>query len=258
MPVPMYTTHAFSPVVEGGLVIFHVGGHDKGALTAFDVNTGAGKWSWNGDGPGYGSPIVADFGGVRQVVTITQGKLVGVDVATGALLWERPLVSTNFTNSITPVRLGQSVIVWNNVGPLIALSGRAPAAQWASEPAWEAPDLPNRMSNSVLDGDVMFGLTSRNMGQYYAVDVKTGKTLWSSEGRQAANAALARAGNVVSHSKTTASSSSSGEPHGLDRAAPLQGGGHRNVGAAGNLGQPDLRQGCVDADAVDAQLNTHS
>ena len=53
------------------------------------------------------------------------------------------------------------------------------------------------MSNSVLDGDVMYGLTSRNMGQYYAVDAKSGKTLWSSEPRQAAQAALVRAGNVL-------------------------------------------------------------
>ena len=71
-PLPMYTSHSFSPIVDRGLVIFHVGGHDKGAITAFDLNTGAEKWSWNGDGPGYGSPILADFGGVRQLVTITQ------------------------------------------------------------------------------------------------------------------------------------------------------------------------------------------
>ena len=32
-------------------VIFHVGGHDKGALTAFDVNTGRAKWSWTGRRP---------------------------------------------------------------------------------------------------------------------------------------------------------------------------------------------------------------
>ena len=57
--VPTFTTHAFSPVVDRGLVIFHLGGHNDGALTAFDVNDGSQKWSWTGDGPGYGSPIVA-------------------------------------------------------------------------------------------------------------------------------------------------------------------------------------------------------
>ena len=159
--VPMYTTHAFSPVVERGLVIFHVGGHDKGALTAFDLNTGAEKWSWAGDGPGYGSPIVSDFSGVRQVVTITQGKLVGVDAASGALLWERPLASSNFTNSITPVRFGQSIVVWTNVGPMRALNIARRNNQWVAEDVWENPDVPNRLSNAVLDGDVLFGLTSR-------------------------------------------------------------------------------------------------
>jgi len=177
--------------------VFHVGGHDKGALTAFDLNTGQAKWAWTGDGPGYGSPIVADFGGVRQIVTITQGKLVAVDAATGALLWEQPLVSPNFTNSITPVRYGDTVIVWGHGGPMTAFTVRRNGAQWAVSPAWEAADLPGRMSNSVVDGDVMYGLTSRNMGQYYAMDAKSGKTLWNSAPRQAAQAALVRADNVL-------------------------------------------------------------
>jgi outer membrane protein assembly factor BamB len=197
MPLPMYTSHAFSPVVDRGLVIFHVGGHDKGAITAFDVNTGAEKWSWNGDGPGYGSPIIADFGGVRQLVTITQGKLVGIDVATGALLWERPFASSNFTNSITPLRFGQSVVVWNNNGPMRAVTIARRENKWVTEETWMSEDPPNRLSNTVLDGDVMFGLTQRNMGQYYAVDMKTGKTLWASEGRQAANVAVERAGDII-------------------------------------------------------------
>ena len=197
MPVPMYTSHAFSPIVEGGTVIFHVGGHDKGALTAYDVTTGAVRWTWAGDGPGYGSPIVGAFGGVRQLVTITQGKLVGVDAATGAALWERPLVSPNFTNSITPVKFGDSVIVWGHGGPMTAFTVARRDNKWVTDTAWENADLPGRMSNSVLDGDVMFGLTSRNMGQYYGVDAKSGKTLWSSEPRQAGNVAMQRAGNTV-------------------------------------------------------------
>ena len=195
--VPMYTSHAFSPIIEGGTVIFHVGGHNEGALTAFDVNSGDVKWSWNGDGPGYGSPIVADFGGVRQVVTLTQAKAVGVDAATGALLWERPFASSNFTSSITPVRYGQSIIIWTNVGSLTALNIARRNNQWVAETAWESPELPGRMSNAVLAGDVMFGLSNRNMGQYYAADAKTGKTLWTSEGRQATNVAMARAGSVL-------------------------------------------------------------
>jgi outer membrane protein assembly factor BamB len=195
--VPMYTTHAFSPLVDRGLVIFHVGGHNQGALTAYDVNTGGVKWSWNGDGPGYGSPIAVDLAGVHQIVTITQGKIVGVDAATGALLWERPYVSSNFTNSITPTLYGQTLIAGNNTIPLSAFSVARRNNQWVTENVWENADVPVRMTNGVLIGDVFFSMSTRNAGQYFAVDAKTGKTLWVSEGRQAGNASVAKAGNVL-------------------------------------------------------------
>jgi len=195
--VPLYTTHAFSPMVEGGTVIFHLGGEEQGALTAYDVNSGDVVWSWDGDAPGYGSPVVATFDGVRQLVTITKGKLVGIDVATGALLWERPFVSGNSTNSITPVLYGQTVIVWGNGDPTTAVGVARRNDQWVAETVWENADIPGRMSNAVMSGDVMFGLTSRNLGQYYAVDAGTGNVLWTSDGRQANNVALVRAGDVL-------------------------------------------------------------
>ena len=86
---PWYGTAA-SPVVDGGMVIAHVGGHDDGALMAFDAATGAVKWKWKGDGPGYASPIVVELAGKRQVVTQTQQNIVGVAAATGELLWKIP------------------------------------------------------------------------------------------------------------------------------------------------------------------------
>src|SRR4029453_1239395 len=110
------------PIVDRGLVIFHVGGDNAGALTAFDANTGAEKWSWKGDGPGYGSPVLMDVEGTRQVITITQGKLVGVDVSNGMLLGERPFVISNKTNSVTPVVHGRTIIVSGNGEPTRALA----------------------------------------------------------------------------------------------------------------------------------------
>jgi outer membrane protein assembly factor BamB len=195
--VPMYTTHSFSPIVNGQNVIFHLGGHDEGAITAFDVNTGDVRWTWRGDGPGYGSPVVAEFGGTRQIVTITQGKLVGIDAASGALLWERAFVSPNFTNSTTPIVAGDLLVVSSGNGPpTSAYRVSKKGAEWVVETAWENPDVPMRLSDAVAAGDVLFGISTRNAGQYFAVDMKTGKTLWTSEGRQAAHAAIARSGDL--------------------------------------------------------------
>ena len=195
-PEMLYTTHAFSPLVDGTNVIFHVGGNDKGALTAFDVNTGDVRWTWTGDGPGYASPMVATIDGVRQIITPTQVKIVGVDATTGALLWERPLVHQFVSNAITPIVSGQTVIV-AGTGPLFAFAVARRAGQWTTEQIWENAELPLRFTTPVVAGDMLFGLSGRNSGQYYAMDAKTGKTLWTSDGRQAAHASVARAGDLL-------------------------------------------------------------
>ena len=74
---PQFHT-AMSPLVDGGQVILHIGGDKNGALTAFDVATGAVKWEWKGDGPAYGSPIIAEIGGARQLLLFSQQNFVGV------------------------------------------------------------------------------------------------------------------------------------------------------------------------------------
>src|SRR5438552_16178547 len=106
---PLYGT-AMSPVVDNGVLIAHVGGHDKGALTAFDAETGVIKWSNDIEGPAYASPIIVTLASVRQVVTLTQKNVVGVDVATGKLLWMLPAKSEYDTNSVSAVAYKDMVI----------------------------------------------------------------------------------------------------------------------------------------------------
>ena len=194
--LPLYGT-AMSPLVDRGLVIVHVGGHGKGALTAFDVSSGAVKWTWDGDGPSYASPIVADIGGVRQVITLSQENIIGVSAADGRLLWRRPF-STEYTqNIITPILAGQTLIVSGYQKPTSALRIVRKGDQWSVEDVWENPAVSFYMANAVVMGDTLFGLSHRNSGQYVLVDVKTGKTLWTGKPRQATNAAIERVGDLV-------------------------------------------------------------
>src|SRR5687768_11878571 len=94
---PLYGT-ASSPIVDGASVIAFLGGQNAGALTAMDAASGAVKWEWKGDGPGYSSPVLATFGGTKQVIVQSQTKLVGVGAADGRLLWEVP-IKTPFERS---------------------------------------------------------------------------------------------------------------------------------------------------------------
>jgi outer membrane protein assembly factor BamB len=193
---PTYHT-AQSPLVDRGLVILHVGGNNQGALTAFDAATGAVKWAWTGDGPGYGSPIVAELGGTRQVITFSQENLVGVDAASGQLLWRVPFTARSTTNSITPLVYGQTVIVSGQGKPLTAYAISKRNDQWVADKAWENDQLQMSFSNPVLVGDALFSLSPLNSGQFFWADAKTGSTLWKSAPRQAGNAAIVKSADFL-------------------------------------------------------------
>jgi outer membrane protein assembly factor BamB len=195
-PGPLYHT-SMSPLIDRGLAIVHVGSHGRGALTAFDVNTGAVKWHWDGDGPGYGSPIVAEFDGTRQIITMTQDNLVGVSASTGALLWQRRF-QTNYTqNCITPVLYDQTVIVSGLDKGVTAFKLVKANGQWNPVDVWENTEVSLYMTNGVIVHDTFVGLSHKNSGQFFALDARTGKTVWKSAPRQATNAAISRAGDLL-------------------------------------------------------------
>ena len=193
---PLYGT-AMSPVVDGGRVIAHVGGPGDGALTAFDAATGEVAWSWGGDGPGYASPVVAEIGGVRQVVTFSESFLVGVAADDGSLLWQLPFTTSWVQNAVTPIVQGDRVVYSGLDHPVRALRVAKTASGWTTEPLWENEDVACYMSTPVATDGRIYGFSQRKRGQFFALDAATGKTLWLSEGRQGDNAAiLAGGGNL--------------------------------------------------------------
>jgi outer membrane protein assembly factor BamB len=195
-PGPLYAT-AMSPLVDRGLAIVHVGSHNQGALTAYDVNTGAVKWHWDGDGPGYASPIVAELEGTRQVITFTQDNLVGVSASTGELLWTRPFKTRSTQNCITPLLSGQTLVVSGLDKGVTAFKVLKVNGQWSTENVWENTDVAMYMTNGVIVHDTLVALSHKNSGQFFSLDLKTGKTVWTSAPRQATNAAIVRAGELL-------------------------------------------------------------
>jgi outer membrane protein assembly factor BamB len=193
---PLYHT-AMSPLVDRGLMIVHVGGHDRGTLNAYDVNTGAVKWHWDGDGPGYGSPVAVDVDGMRQIVVFTQENLVGVSAATGELLWKRPFSTPHTQNAITPILYNQTVIVSGLDKGVAAFRIVKKNGGWDTENVWENSEVSMYMTNGVIVNGTLVSLSHKNSGQFFGLDAKTGKTMWTSAPRQAANAAITRAGDLL-------------------------------------------------------------
>jgi len=186
-----------SPIIDNGLCIVNVGGSNQGALTAFDAETGNVKWSWQGDGPGHASPIVADLAGTRQVITQTQNFCIGVAAATGQLLWKIPLTTDYDQNIVTPI-ISQGLIIFSGLDKgTFAIKVSKSGTNWTTEQVWHNKELSMYMNSPVLSGNLLFGMSDRRSGQYFCLDAKTGVTLWTSEGRQGDNAAIINAGDFL-------------------------------------------------------------
>jgi hypothetical protein len=123
--------------------------------------------------------------------------VIGVSAADGRLLWRRPFKTEYTQNIINPLLVGNTLIIAGYQNPTAAIRLVRKGGQWTTENVWENPGVSLYMSNGVLVGDTLFGLSHRNRGQYFLLDVKSGKTIWTGMPRQAENAAIIRAGNLV-------------------------------------------------------------
>lgn len=193
---PMYHT-AMSPLVDGDAVIIHRGGPGDTALGAYDVDTGEVIWEWEGDSPAYGSPIVAEFGGTRQVITFTHQNMIGLARDDGRLLWRREFVTPSNTTAQTPIIHDDTVIQAGRENGFTAFRVVSGAGGWTTEDVWHTDEVSLHMTNGVVVDGVLYGLSHLNSGQYFGLDLGTGEVLWTSPGRQATNAAMVSAGNTV-------------------------------------------------------------
>jgi outer membrane protein assembly factor BamB len=187
----LFTGTAASPLADGGFVIVQVGSDVHGGrIIALDPQTGAERWTWKGAGPGYASPVVVTAAGSRQIVTMTDSSIEGLDARTGAALWSFPFPDEWHENIVTPIWTGTHLIVSGTRQGTHAFTLRQAAGKWQAAPAWKNAEVAFYMSTPVLADGVIYGLSNKKKGQIVAVDAATGALKWATEGRAADQAAI--------------------------------------------------------------------
>ena len=68
---------------------------------------------------------------------------------------------------------------------------------WRAEQVWEQKEVFGYMSTPVVAGNLLFGMSARNKGQYFCLDAADGKKLWATEGREGDNASILSAGESL-------------------------------------------------------------
>lgn len=189
-----YYGTSLSPIVTAGAVVVHAGGPGKGALVALDAGTGKERWRLEGEGPPYGSAIEAEIGGVRQIVSFTQNRLIGVASASGELLWSVPF-KVAWDNTVqTPVVVEDTVVMAAWETPARGFRIEHGSDGFQVEVGWQAPESAIAYTSPVVIGGRVLGFGSGDGGRLYRLDPRTGSIDWRGRPRRGDHASLVAVG----------------------------------------------------------------
>ncbi len=182
-----------SPLIDEGRLVVFWGDDSQGEMLALDPATGKTLWTAANLKPAYSSVVAGVIGGVRQYVVLTTDSVAGVEASTGKVLWTFPFEDQFRENIVTPIIVGERVLVSGIRQPTILLEP-VKGQKWSVNVSWRAGAYPMYMSNPVADAGLLYGLTSKDKGKLFTLNLKTGAPVWTSEGRFAAQAAIAVSG----------------------------------------------------------------
>ena len=175
---------AESVLVDGDRVICCPGG--EVAMAALDKRTGDTVWTARGvdQPPGYASPTLVEYEGLRMILTMTAKSLIGVDAGTGKLLFRHQHETKYDVNVLMPLFHEGHVFVSSGYGRgsqmlKINVSGQAATV----EKLWDSSDLDNQHGGVVLiDGHLYGACQKRHRGRWVCLDFDTGEMKYAERG----------------------------------------------------------------------------
>jgi len=189
---------SMSPMLEGGSLIVQVGSDVHGGrVLALDPATGKERWAWQGLGPGYASPLAVTIDGVRQIITMTNGSIVGIEAANGASLWSIPFQDDWHENIVSPLWTGSSLVVSGPRQGTQAYAIARVAEQWQTKQVWKNADVTMYTVAPVLADGIIYGMSNKRRGQFVAVRASDGWLKWSTPGRDGNHASILQHGEYL-------------------------------------------------------------
>jgi outer membrane protein assembly factor BamB len=180
--MPGQWAYSESPLIDGEVLVCSPGGSES-TIVALEKKNGEVIWKTatpEGDEAAYASAIIIEIDGLKQYVEFLQKGLVGVEAATGKLLWRYDRTAQGSAANIpTPVASGQYVYsaAGRSGGGLVKLSVDGESVE--AEPMYFAPKLPNSIGGSVLIDGYLYGTSS---GGLMCVEYTSGEMKWQGRG----------------------------------------------------------------------------
>jgi outer membrane protein assembly factor BamB len=184
-----------SPLVDGNQVVCTPGG-PKGSVAAFDKRTGKLRWQSKGitDKASYASLVVANWGGVRQYVQISDRSVYAVAARDGRLLW-RAARKGRTAVVPTPIVAGNLVYVSSGYGvgcncfEISHLGGKFSATQ-----RYANKNMVNHHGGVVLVDGRLYGYSDGK--GWVCQDLKSGRMIWNEKKKLGKGAILYADGHL--------------------------------------------------------------
>ena len=168
----------WSPLVDGDRLICIPGG-PKGTVAALNKQSGEVLWRSREitDQAAYASPMLAEIGGVRQYIVLTNQGLAGISTD-GKLLWR---YERRYSTEVVPTPLIQGSLIYVTVGSgsggcdLVRVTRSGD--QFGAEAVYANKNLANHHGNVVLVKDHVFGSSDRQ--GWVCQALLSGDIVWS-------------------------------------------------------------------------------
>lgn len=173
--------YAPSPLLHGDLIIVPMGGPGQ-AIAAFNQRTGALRWKTGNFQFSPASPSIIDVDGQKQLLYFAGDQIVGLDPASGALLWSHPHKTDWGLNISTPI--------WSPSDRLLFVSSaygtgsrvlelRQAGGKTAATEKWFNNRIRIHIGTAIRIGAHVYG-SSGDFGPAFisAVEIATGKVVW--------------------------------------------------------------------------------
>jgi outer membrane protein assembly factor BamB len=175
---------AESLLIDGGNVICTPGGEIVG-LAALNKKTGRTVWTCEGinDKPGYSSPIVFEYKGLRQIVVLMAKSVVGVNADNGRLLWRVKHVTPFDENINTPIFHNGYVFICSRTSGSRLFRLNVDGERASVEEVWKSELLESQHGGIILLDGYLYGSSrTSSLGPWVCLNFKTGKRMYAEPG----------------------------------------------------------------------------
>jgi outer membrane protein assembly factor BamB len=187
---------AASPLIVDNTVVVLAGGANDQSVVAYDLQSGKRVWGALDDDASYSSPMLVTLAGVRQILTFTATRLVGLSPDNGRLLWEFPWETDNEVNASQPLIAGADRVFISSGYGMDAAMLQVTAGvdgQLTVRELWRTNRMNNVFTSSLLHEGFIYGLDETILT---CLDASTGELKWKG-GRYGYGQVMLASGHLI-------------------------------------------------------------